>query len=71
MDRSFESFHKFFNLDPTQYMSLPTIAMNAVLKSYDKSSSFIYTFAQNWNHYRHLQRENVTGGAVAVFHRYK
>lgn len=69
MNRSFACFHKYFNLDPSQYLSLPKIALQAVMKLYDQNSSYIYTYGQDWNNYRQAQRDNVIGGAVAVYHR--
>ena len=69
MNRSFACFHKYFGLDPSQYLSLPKIALSAVMKLYDQNSSYIYTYAVNWNNYRQAQRDNVIGGAVAVYHR--
>ena len=69
MNKSFECFHKYFGLDATQYLSLPKIALQAVMKLYDQNTSYIYTFGQNWNDYRQAQRNNVIGGAVAVYHR--
>ena len=69
MNRSFECFHKYFGLDASQYLSLPKIALQAVMKLYDQNCSYIYTFGQSWNTYRQAQRDNVIGGAVAVYHR--
>ena len=69
MDRSFECFHKFFGLDPTIYLSLPKIAMEAVMKMYDQKCSYIFTFGGQWNEIRNIHRENVNGGLVATFHR--
>ena len=69
MSRSFECFHAYFQLDATQFLSLPRIALEAVLKSYDQKSSFIFTFGEKWNDYRKAHRDNVNGGCVAVYHR--
>lgn len=69
MGRSFECFHTFFGLDATQYLSLPRIALEAVLRMYDPKCSYIYTFGERWNEYRQAHRDNVNGGCVAVYHR--
>lgn len=69
MDRSFECFHTYFDLDPTIYLSLPKIAMEAVMKMYDQNCSYMFTFGAQWNDIRQIHRDNVNGGLVAVFHR--
>ena len=69
MDRSFDCFHRYFDLDATLYLSLPKIAMEAVLKLYDQSCSYIFTFPQQWNEIRQSHRDNVNGGCVGVYHR--
>ena len=69
MDRSFECFHRYFDLDATMYLSLPKIAMEAVLKMYDQNCSYMFTFGGPWNDIRQIHRENVNGGLVATFHR--
>ena len=69
MERSFECFYTFFGLDATQYLSLPRIALEAVVKMYAQKCSYIFTFGEKWNAYRKAHRDNVNGGCVAVYHR--
>ena len=69
MDRSFDCFHRYFQLDATLYLSLPKIALESVMRLYDQSCSYIFTFGNDWNHIRQAHREHVNGGCVGVYHR--
>lgn len=70
MSNCFEAFFSNFGMDASQYLSLPTIACNALYKSYDQQCSYIHTFPNEWNHIRQLHRDNIIGGLVSCFHRY-
>ena len=67
---SFECYHRYFGIDATAYLSLPSIAMKAIMRCYDQRCSYIFTFAKPFNDIRDLHRSNITGGCCACYHRY-
>ena len=66
---SFESFHKYFRINPMTQMSLPGLAFRAAFDHFDQTLPPIFTFSQPFNEIRELFRQNQFGGLVNVYHR--
>ena len=69
INNSFKAFHKFFDVDPTVNLTLPSIAYRAMFNSYDKKLPLAYSFSNRFDHVRRLFRENQVGGLTNVFQR--
>ena len=64
----FKTYKENFGLSPMQFMGLPSFSRQAMLKSYDKSTSSIFTFFDKST--TDDFREQIIGGLTNVYHRH-
>ena len=69
IDKSFAAFHKYFDVDPTVNLTLPSIAYKAMFNLYDPTLPLAYSFPNRFDHVRKLFRENQVGGLTNVYQR--
>ena len=69
IDKSFAAFHKYFDVDPSVNLTLPSIAYKAMFNLYDENLPLAYSFSNRFDHVRKLFRENQVGGLTNVYQR--
>ena len=67
---SFELFQNCFGMDPMPEISLPSLAYQAMFKSYDPTASLCFTFNKDFDEIRKLIRSQIFGGITNVYHRH-
>ena len=65
----FQSYAKYFNIDPMRYLSLPSIGFDAMYNLFDQNLPYVFSFSAIGDEIRQLFRDNVVGGLSTVFHR--
>ena len=59
---AFENFKRYFNINPPMYMSLPSMAIDALFQMYDKKCSPIVTFGPKSTETQQYFRRQINGG---------
>ena len=67
---SFQSFSNYFDIDPHQHYSLPSMAFRAMFENYDLSLPYTFTFDKKRDEIRRLFRTNLIGGLSSVYCRH-
>ena len=66
----FDSYTQCFDIDPHKELSLPSIALRAMVSNFKPTSPLVYTFGENERKIADIFRDRVYGGLTNVYHRH-
>ena len=67
---SFTSFSSYFNIDPHQHYSLPSMAFRSMFENYNTNLPYAFSFDEKRDEIRRLFRANLIGGLSSVYCRH-
>ena len=70
LQNCFDSFNRYFNVDPLSSVSLPSLAFQAMFSLFDKNLPLAHSFNEKFDEVRQLFRSSVIGGLTTVTHRH-
>ena len=66
----FESYKRCFDIDPHYELSLPSIALKAMIENFEHTSPLVYTFGERDRSLAKFFRDRIYGGLTNVYHRH-
>ena len=70
VEKSFKSFSDYFDIDPHQHYSLPSMAFRAMFENFDTNLPYAFSFDEKRDEIRKLFRANLIGGLSSVYCRH-
>ena len=67
---AFTSFSSYFNIDPHQHYSLPSMAFRSMFENYNTNLPYAFSFDEKRDEIRRLFRANLIGGLSSVYCRH-
>ena len=66
----FETYENCFGVNPHNELSLPSIALKAMVENFKPDSAFVYTFDEDEKDIADIFRDRVFGGLTNVYHKH-